>query len=116
MKTLRYRIKQFGICCQPWKVWKGEIEILPVSAQTLFRNTGLPFDIVEMELKSEGWLREDENLLEVLYWPNNLSRPRMGKEEYASVPAVVDETENWTEEDFEYYEEQKRKQKEIGLF
>lgn len=102
MKTLRYRIKQFGICCRPWKHWKGEIDLLPISAQTLFCNSGLPIDLVEMELKSEGWLSDNEMLLEVLCVPANLSRRRFGFEDEQEV--AVDETENWTEADWQYYE------------
>ena len=101
-KNLRQRLRKDKISCLPWKYWKGEIELLPVSAQTLFARNGIEIDILEMELISENYLKKDETLLEVLKEIFGLCR----------VPGIVNtEKENgdygcfpddWTEEDFEY--------------
>lgn len=84
----------------PWKNWKGEIELLPISSKTLFRKDGLPIDLVENYLISEGYLSENETLLEILKDSNNLKR----------VPGIVEEDsqfglapDDWNEEDYEYY-------------
>lgn len=102
--NLRTRILQNGIRCQPWKQWKGEIGILPISAQTMFRNDGIEIDILEMQLKSEGFLLTGESLYDVLM-AGDFKRVAVGIEEfdgnYGSYP------DDWTEEDF-LYNEQKR--------
>lgn len=95
--NLRTRILQSGIRCHPWYIWKGEIDLLPISSQTLFRNTGVSIDLLEIELKSEGWLFEEEGLLELIKDVNNLKRNaiiEIGDNKYGGFP------DDWTEEDY----------------
>lgn len=102
MISLRQRIRKTKINCVPWKRYRYEVERLPISAQCLFSKTGLSYDTFETELKEEGWLFEDENLLEVLENPENLKRKHLSKIEF-NHNEPFDET--WTEEDFiNYYE------------
>ena len=96
--NLRQRIRKNKISCQPWKQYKSEIKLLPISAQCLFSNTGIPWDIIEIELKEEGWLYDEENLWEVLM-NNELNR----KLEYQDIPEPFDDS--WTDEDYiNFYE------------
>ena len=97
MISLRQRIRKTGISPQPWRRYKGEIRLLPISAQTLFKNKGLPWDIWETELKSEGFLSEEENL-----WVALSSEKRL----MSKIDADVCEDpwdETWTEEDFIHF-------------
>ena len=55
-----------------------------------------------MELKEEGWLTEEEGLMDVLREEKNLYRRRFGEEEFDS--GLGDFPNDWTEEDFKYYE------------
>ena len=72
--NLRQRLRKDKICCRPWKHYKGEIKNLPISSQCLFSNNGIQWDIVEIELKEEGWLEQEESLWEVIAEPNGLKR------------------------------------------
>jgi len=74
---------------------KGEIRSLPISAQTLFCNEGIPWDILEMSLRQEGFLKDDEELWEVLRW--DLKRVPLGQESFI----MNDPTNQWEQEDFE---------------
>lgn len=86
------------IRCWPWRVWRGEIDSLPVSSQTLFANEGLPIDILERELKGENWLFEDEILLEVLKDESNLKRTLSYDDaRFGLMPQY------WTQEDYDYH-------------
>lgn len=53
MTTLRTILKRSMICCLPWRIWKGEIDYLPISSKTLFSKTGIPIDILEQDLKDD---------------------------------------------------------------
>jgi len=99
--NLRQRIRKVKICCQPWKYYKGEIRLLPISAQCLFSNKGLPWDILEIELKNESWLFEEENLWDILSTEQGLKRILNG--EYNSVDPF-DST--WTDEDYIHFYKQ----------
>ncbi len=101
--NLRSRINKNLIRCIPWRIWKGEIELLPVSSKTLFARHGLPIDLLEIDLISEGYLREGESLLNVLGEERNLKR----LSEYDLESDFGMMPENWTKEDYEYYEESK---------
>lgn len=102
---LRTRILQTYIRCLPWKRWKGEIELLPVSSKTLFSKSGLSIDLLEIDLREEGFLLDNQCLLEFLKDTNNLKNRKQGEElediSYGLLP------EDWTEEDYEYYEKEK---------
>jgi len=98
MKTLRQRIR-------PEKIrligMLGEIYNMPISSKTLFARYGVPIDIVERDLKEEGYLLPNEVLLEVLKIEENLYRDTSLRDEhedieYGSVP------EDWTEEDYKW--------------
>ena len=95
MTSLRQRIRPVKISCKPWKQYGGEIGLLCVSAQCLFSNNGLPWDVMEIELRLEGWLMDDENLWDVLSTEHALKRTLKG---------IVDDeppfNETWTEEDY----------------
>lgn len=98
MTNLRQRIRSTKICCQPWRQYRGEIKLLCVSAQCLFANNGLPWDILEMELKGEGWLQESENLWDVMSTEQGLKRTLDGN---YGIDDPFDET--WTDEDYEHF-------------
>ena len=101
--NLRTRIKKGFINCQPWVKWKQELEYLPISSKTLFANKGIPIDIVEMELRSEKFIREDESLFDVLMNAESLKRQKVGDEDFhldGEVPP-----DDWGIEDYEYFEE-----------
>jgi len=51
--TLRQRIRSVKVLAQPWRIIKGIIKEYPISAKTLFSNKGLPYDILEIELRQE---------------------------------------------------------------
>ena len=102
MNNIRQRIRKTGINCLPWRYYKGEIEILPISAQTLFKGDGIPIDKWEDILKEEGYLFPDEVLLDVIKDEKNL---------YRGILSEIGETEDinfglipndFTEEDYEY--------------
>lgn len=106
MISLRQRIRKTGINCLPWKIWKGEIDYLPVSAKTLFKRNGIGIDVWEINLKSEGWLFKDEILLEVLKVESNLTRRHLSQimnddSNFGLIP------DDWTEEEYEGYFENK---------
>ena len=98
---LRYRILKEGIRCFPWKIWKGEIDLLPVSAKTLFMRMGTPIDLLERTLQGEGYLFKGESLLEALKLPETLKRTPCIIEEDASFGLAPDD---WTEDDWIYHE------------
>ena len=104
--NLRGRIRGVGIRCIPWRIWKGELDYLPISSKTLFYRSGLPIDLWEITLKSEGFLFQKECLLEVLKIENNLFRVPFGTEQYNG-EQIGEFPEDWTEEDFKYYEWEK---------
>jgi hypothetical protein len=101
--NIRQRIRKGGgISCLPWRTWRGEIDYLPISAKVLFRRSGMAIDVWEMNLKSEGLLFPDEELLEVLKIESNLYRgpiQDVGDDGNLSFGLVPDD---WTEEDYEY--------------
>lgn len=75
---------------------------MPISARTLFKNSGLSIDVIEQILQEEGYLSNDESLLELLKKEASLFR----------VPGIVSEAEiefdwdfpdDWEEEDYENY-------------
>lgn len=101
--NLRARIRKVKICCVPWCVWRGEIDYLPISSKTLFARRGMEIDVLEMALKSEGFLYPDETLLEVLKEPVNLHRVQLGDEDYFDNSTLGEFPSNWTEEDYKYF-------------
>lgn len=99
MISLRQRIRKYKINCAPWKVYKYEVERLPVSSQCLFSNNGISIDVLEMELKEDGWLFPDETLIECLASNDILLRKHLSKIEVKQ----EDFTNDWTQEDFENF-------------
>lgn len=105
MTTLRTILKRSMICCLPWRIWKGEIDYLPISSKTLFSKTGIPIDILEQDLKSIGYLYKNEDLLEVLKDSENLKRTGIESDgnfddiNFGLIP------EDFEEEDFENLDE-----------
>lgn len=90
------------INCIPWKIYRYEVQRLPISAQCLFARTGISYDVLEMELREEGWLMPTEKLLEVLEDVRNLKRTNMICTEVED-DCPFDDT--WTEEDYRNYYE-----------
>ena len=105
MASLRQRIRSEKISCRPWDKLKHEIELLCVSGKACFSKNGIPYDVMEMQLISEGWIREDESILDVLSSENRLRMSMFGREKYDS--SLGDFPSDWTEEDFKFYEEEK---------
>jgi len=94
--TLRGRIKQFGGIA-PLN-FKGEVKSLSVGAKFLFKKGGFPIDLAEEQLKREGWLQQDEDLLEVLRTqPDALKR---------GVTGVIPEIEARIQEEEEFEAEE----------
>ena len=91
------------IKCQPWHIWREEIELLPISSRTLFSNNGLPIDLWEITLRLEGYIQDNENLLNVIRELHNLKR----KPQYDVDPDYGMFPNDWTEEDYDYYEQHK---------
>ncbi len=101
---LRTRILQNHIKCIPWERWKGEIELLPVSSKTLFSKSGLSIDLLEIDLREEGYLLNTQCLLAFLKDTDNLKNRKQGEElEEESFGLIPDD---WTEEDYKYYEKE----------
>lgn len=98
MRTLRQRIRKVKIKCSPWRFYKREIQALCISGQCLFSKNGLPWDILEIELKDEGWLLHDESLWEILTSEQSLRRTLNFN---CDDQDPFDET--WTEEDYKYF-------------
>ena len=99
--NIRTRILKSHINCIPWRgYWKGEIELLPISSQTLFSKNGQSLDQLEISLRMEGYLLETENLLELLTDPENLKRKKIDELEDSNYGLMPDD---WTEEDYEYH-------------
>lgn len=100
MKNIRQRLRKTKILCVPWKVYKHELKFMPISSKCLFSKHGVPYDVLESTLKTEGYLFQDENLIEVLKVESNLYRgvlQDIGDEDadFGLVP------EDFCEEDFE---------------
>jgi len=74
VRTLAGVIKQKGKVNQG--NLKGEFKNMPLQSRTLTSKTGRPLDTLETELRSEGWLRPEENLIDAMNDPNRL---RMNK-------------------------------------
>ena len=61
----------------------------------MFRNEGVPIDLLEITLIDEGYLRENEDLLEVITDATNLTRSCTYEDaSYGEFP------DDWTEEDY----------------
>jgi hypothetical protein len=99
--NLRTRILKSGICCKPWRHWRSNLALIPISCRTLFRNHGVEVAKLETELKEEGWLTHREDLLELLQESCNLKRVKLPE-----VAIDSDFPDDWTEEDFKYYLEE----------
>jgi hypothetical protein len=70
----------------------------------MFRNDGLEIDILEMQLRSEGFLMVEEALYDVLQ-AGDFKRVAAGEENYGDDYGAY--PSDWTEEDFLYNEQQK---------
>ena len=77
-RTLRGAIKKMG-GVNPLN-FRGEFKESPPSIKYLLKKSGEPIDLAEQRLRDEGWLRQDENLLEVLRDPANLRRNKVAGE------------------------------------
>lgn len=101
MVSLRQRIRKDKINCMPWKIYRYEVERLPISAQCLFAKGGISIDVLEMELRLEGWLFEDEILIECLASPLILLRRHLSIDDNIVDDCPFDDT--WTEDDYIHY-------------
>jgi len=73
---------------------------MPVSGQCLFSKKGLPWDVLEVELKEEGWLYNFESLFEAISNFETLMRPHLSE--------IVDPAEDpfddtWSVDDYENF-------------
>lgn len=96
--SLRQRIRKHGINCLPWKVYRYEVQRLPVSSQCLFKKGGVSLDVLETELISEGWLFDNEKLIEVLSTDTGVMRKHSSKDYEDSDFGMV--PDDFTEEDY----------------
>jgi hypothetical protein len=102
-QSLRQRIRATRIYCLPWRIWRGEIDLLPISAKCLFARRGMSIDIWERTLRSEGYLLPGEILLEVLKDPQRLNGRPFGGPQEVDHDHLGDFPDDWTEEDFRDY-------------
>ena len=72
--TLRGRIRQMGGI--NFMHYRGELKAMPTAVKFLAKKSGEKLDVAEMILRDEGWLLEDENLLDVLAVPGALRRSK----------------------------------------
>lgn len=77
---------------------------MPISSKALFKKSGMPIDVWEMNLKSEGLLFPNEDLLEVLKDEANLYRGPISDIGDDNDPDFGLIPEDWTEEDYEQLE------------
>ena len=77
-RTLRGRIKEEGGI--NFLNFKGELKNLSTAVKFLSKKTGRPIDTLEQTLKDEGWLYQNESLLDILRDPRVLSRDKVGRE------------------------------------
>lgn len=73
---------------------------MPVSGQCLFSNLGLPWDVLEIELKEEGWLYSYESLFDAISNYESLMRPHLSEVKDPNEDPFDD---TWTDEDYEYF-------------
>lgn len=64
VRTVRGRIKAMGNI--NFGKFTGELKSMVTAVKFLSKKAGVPFDLAEETLKEEGWLREDESLLDLL--------------------------------------------------
>ena len=69
------------------------MDYVALSFMVLFKNEGIPIDIVEEELLSEGWLLEGESLLEIMKDKNNLKRTIANNSESSNYGNLPDDWE-----------------------
>lgn len=72
----------------------------------MFRNDGIPIDILERELKLEGFLFEWESLYCVLQ-AGDFKRKSIGVDEIDGSYGLF--PDDWTQEDFEYNNKRRNK-------
>ncbi len=60
--------------------FKGEFKEAPVAVKFLLKKSGEHLDLAEARLREEGWLRPDENLIDVLRDPASLRRNKVAAE------------------------------------
>ena len=85
VRTLRGRIKQMGGI--NFLNFKGELSDMPTAVKFLSKKTGTPIDLAEQQLRDEGWIRQDENLLDIFRDKEILRRGRQDQIESFSKPA-----------------------------
>jgi hypothetical protein len=96
VSTLRGRIKKEGGI--NFLNFKGELKELPVGVKFLSKKTGMPIDLIEETLKSEGWLASNENLLEVLRDPEAMKRGIVGSDAVTDFQKTQVEEQKWEHE------------------
>ena len=83
---------------------------LPISSQTLFRNSGTEWDKLEIALREEGWLLDLEELLVLIRDGCNLKRRKIQEIEDGFLSTDLgDFPEDWTEEDYRFHEKEYKK-------
>jgi hypothetical protein len=65
ISTLRGKIIQMGKIAMP-QALKADLKEAGQATKWLTKKSGMPYDQAETELKADGWLREDEHLIDVL--------------------------------------------------
>ena len=81
---------------------KGEFKDVTTGTKFLLKKTGEHLDIAEQRLKADGWLREDENLVDVLRSPENLRRNKVAGEGVAKREQDMTEQEKREKKEMEY--------------
>ncbi|MBW1697850.1 MAG: hypothetical protein JRH18_19980 [Deltaproteobacteria bacterium] len=77
VRTLRGAIKAMGGI--NFLHFKGELKEMPTAVKFLSRKSGVPIDFAEQSLKNDGWLDENESLLEILRDPEVLKRGKVSR-------------------------------------
>ena len=103
-ETLRWRIQQMdGI---DFLHFKGEArDIPPMVRRSIGRKDGTPIDLAQQQLREEGWLRQDEDLLELLRTDPEALRRRHPDTDLAGRKGHLTERERRAKEQLEYEEQ-----------
>ena len=101
--TLRGAIKAMGKI----KIgnFKGEFADAPQSVQWLLRGGNMPFDIAEQQLKDTGWMKQEENLVDVLRDENNLRRGKVAGEGVAKREQDLTDQERQVKKEMDFESE-----------
>ena len=99
-RTLRGAIKKMG-GVNPLN-FRGEFADSPPSVKYLLKKAGERIDLAEQRLREDGWLRQDESLIDVLREPSNLRRNKVTGEGIEKPESQLTEAERRFKQQMEW--------------